>query len=250
MHRNVFRALAFSLLALAGNLAPCRPAEAQGFSSVSNLPAAAAPSVKPTTPGTAAPTSHATETAGTSQNSAPIAQVASVGSAAAPGAAPTLASIAPGGSGKYYGGSNTPFEPADKVLVVKHERMLYLMHGERTVGTYPVKLGLNPYGHKQQEGDFRTPEGKYELTRRNPRSEFFLAIQLSYPNREDEAVARENRTRPGGLIMIHGQPNVPRRPAEFYATRDWTDGCIALSNADMVDVWLRTSVGIPIEIRP
>jgi len=113
-----------------------------------------------------------------------------------------------------------------------------------------VKLGLNPYGHKQQEGDFRTPEGRYQLMRRNSRSEFFLAIQLSYPNQEDEAVAHENGWRPGGAIMIHGQPNVPRRPAEFYATRDWTDGCIALSNSDMVDVWLRTTIGVPIEIRP
>ena len=250
MHRNVSGAFLFALLAVAGHLGPCRSAEAQGFSSVSSQPASASAAAAPTAPSTAASTSQA-GTAGTAQTaSAPIAQVASVGSAAAPGGAPTLASIAPGGSGKYYGGSSSPFEPADRVLVVKHERILYLLHGGRVVGTYPVKLGLNPYGHKQQEGDFRTPEGKYELSRRNSRSEFFLAIQLSYPNREDEAVARENGYRPGGLIMIHGQPNVPRRPAEFYATRDWTDGCIALSNADMVDVWLRTSVGIPIEIRP
>ena len=73
---------------------------------------------------------------------------------------------------------------------------------------------------------------------------------MSYPNREDAAWAKENGWSPGGLIMIHGQPNVPKRPAEFYASRDWTDGCIALTNADMVDVWLRTSVGLPIEIRP
>ena len=85
---------------------------------------------------------------------------------------------------------------------------------------------------------------------RNPRSEFFLSIKISYPNREDAAVASEAGFSPGGLIMIHGQPNVPKRSAEHYATRDWTDGCIALSNADMVDVWMRTTVGIPIEIRP
>ena len=84
---------------------------------------------------------------------------------------------------------------------------------------------------------------------RNPKSEFFLSIKISYPNREDVAVAHESGHAPGGLIMIHGQPNEPKRPLEHYATRDWTDGCIALSNADMVDVWLRTTAGIPIEIR-
>ena len=84
---------------------------------------------------------------------------------------------------------------------------------------------------------------------RNPKSEFFLSIKISYPNREDAAVAHESGFAPGGLIMIHGQPNEPKRPLQHYATRDWTDGCIALSNADMVDVWLRTTTGIPIEIR-
>ena len=86
--------------------------------------------------------------------------------------------------------------------------------------------------------------------RRNARSEFFLSVEVSYPNDADRARASAEGLRPGGLIMIHGQPNVPRKPPEYYATRDWTDGCIALSNADMVDVWMRTTVGIPIEIRP
>ena len=139
---------------------------------------------------------------------------------------------------------------AEKVVVIKHERVLQLLRRGRVVAEYPIKLGLNPYGHKQREGDFRTPEGKYELVARNPQSDFFLSIKISYPNREDAAVANENGHAPGGLIMIHGQPNVPKRPAAHYASRDWTDGCIALSNADMVDVWMRTTVGIPIEIRP
>jgi murein L,D-transpeptidase YafK len=139
---------------------------------------------------------------------------------------------------------------ADSVLVDKSDRRLYLLKQGKVIAEYPIKLGLNPYGHKQQEGDFRTPEGRYTLTRRNARSDFFLAIQVSYPNREDAAWAKENGWNPGGQIMIHGQPNVPKRPAEYYATRDWTDGCIALSNADMVDVWLRTTAGTPIEIRP
>jgi murein L,D-transpeptidase YafK len=150
----------------------------------------------------------------------------------------------------FGAGSSTSFEMAEKVVVSKSERTLYLMRRGRIIKQYPIKLGLNPYGHKQREGDFRTPEGKYELVARNPRSEFFLSIKISYPNREDAAVARESGFPPGGLIMLHGQPNVPKRPPEHYATRDWTDGCIALSNEDMVDVWMRTTVGIPIEITP
>jgi murein L,D-transpeptidase YafK len=86
--------------------------------------------------------------------------------------------------------------------------------------------------------------------RRNPRSDFFLSIQVSYPSDEDLHRARNSGARPGGLIMIHGEPNVPRKPADYYARNDWTDGCIAVSNSDMVDIWLRTQAGIPIEIRP
>ena len=113
-----------------------------------------------------------------------------------------------------------------------------------------IKLGLNPFGHKQREGDFRTPEGRYELVRRNPSSRFFLSIGISYPNREDRAVASEAGYPPGGLIMIHGQPNEPKKPPAYYASKDWTDGCIAVSNADMIDIWNRAPLGIPIEITP
>jgi murein L,D-transpeptidase YafK len=165
------------------------------------------------------------------------------------GGAPSLPAP-PAASANYGAGSASAFEMAEKVVVIKHERVLRLYRRGRVIAEYPIKLGLNPYGHKRREGDFRTPEGKYELVARNPQSEFFLSIKISYPNREDAAVASENGHAPGGLIMIHGQPNEPKKPPKHYATKDWTDGCIALSNADMVDVWLRTSTGIPIEIRP
>jgi len=127
---------------------------------------------------------------------------------------------------------------------------MYLLRSEHIIAEYPVKLGLNPSGHKEREGDFRTPEGKYQLVRRNPRSDYFLALEVSYPNEADRARARARGVPPGGLIMIHGQPNVPRKPAGYYARNDWTNGCIAVSNSDMVDIWLRTPVGVPIEIRP
>jgi murein L,D-transpeptidase YafK len=139
---------------------------------------------------------------------------------------------------------------ADRVVVHKAARRLALYNGSRLLGEYKVALGLSPVGQKEREHDFRTPEGRYFLARRNTRSDFFLSIQVSYPNKEDELRARKNRWPPGGSIMIHGLPNAPKHPATYYATNDWTDGCIALSNSDMVEVWLRTQDNIPIDIYP
>jgi lipoprotein-anchoring transpeptidase ErfK/SrfK len=144
----------------------------------------------------------------------------------------------------------TRLEAADRIVVKKSERRLYLLQSDRVLREYPVRLGLNPYGPKQREGDFRTPEGVYTLSRRNTSSDFFLSLEVSYPNEADRDRARRSGVSPGGLIMIHGQPNVPRKSPEYYASNDWTDGCIAVSNSDMVDIWLRTSVGTPIEIQP
>jgi murein L,D-transpeptidase YafK len=139
---------------------------------------------------------------------------------------------------------------ADSVLVRKGERKLYLLRDGQVLRTYKIALGLQPEGHKVVEGDFRTPEGKYLLNRRNPNSEYFLSIQISYPNEQDVARARKLGARPGGAIMIHGQPNVPRKPRDYYDNVDWTEGCIALSNSDMVELWLMTPPDTPIEILP
>jgi murein L,D-transpeptidase YafK len=139
---------------------------------------------------------------------------------------------------------------ADRVVVYKAAHKLYLYQGERLLGEYRVALGLNPHGQKEREHDFRTPEGHYNLARRNTRSDFFLSIQVSYPNKDDERRAQKNGWAPGGAIMIHGLPNAPRHAPAYYSTTDWTDGCIALSNADMVEVWMRTQDNIPIDIFP
>jgi len=139
---------------------------------------------------------------------------------------------------------------ADSVVVRKGERRLYLMRGGAVLRSFKVALGLRPDGHKQFEGDYRTPEGKYRLVRRNPNSEYFLSIQISYPNDDDVARARKQGVRPGGAIMIHGQPNLPTRSRDYYSTVDWTEGCIAVSNSDMVEIWLMTPADTPIEIRP
>jgi murein L,D-transpeptidase YafK len=139
---------------------------------------------------------------------------------------------------------------ADRVLVRKSERRLYLMRNGDVLRAYRVALGLNPGGHKERSGDFRTPEGSYRLTRRNARSDFFLSIQVSYPNDQDIRHARRNGWPPGGSIMIHGLPNDPRHGPDYYATQDWTDGCIAVTNADMVEIWMMTTDNVPIVIEP
>jgi murein L,D-transpeptidase YafK len=139
---------------------------------------------------------------------------------------------------------------ADRVLVRKAERRLYLMRGNDVLRAYRVALGLNPGGPKERAGDFRTPEGSYRLTRRNTRSDFILSIQVSYPNDIDMRNARRNGWQPGGSIMIHGLPNDPRHAPDYYATQDWTDGCIAVTNADMVEIWMMTSDNVRIDIEP
>jgi murein L,D-transpeptidase YafK len=138
---------------------------------------------------------------------------------------------------------------ATHVVVRKAERRLELLRGTEVLRSYHVSLGLAPEGHKERTGDFRTPEGRYLLTRRNPRSDFFLSIQVSYPNPKDVKNARRNGWDPGGSIMIHGLPNRLKREPDYYS-RDWTDGCIAVSNSDMVEIWLLTHDNTPIEILP
>ncbi len=139
---------------------------------------------------------------------------------------------------------------ADRVVVRKSQRRLYLMHGGTVLRSYRVALGLHPYGQKERSGDFRTPEGRYLLTRRNPRSDYFLSIQVSYPNRVDVARAHRRHWDAGGSIMIHGLPNQLSRSPEYYDKVDWTDGCIAVSNADMIEIWLMTAENTPIDILP
>lgn len=139
---------------------------------------------------------------------------------------------------------------ADRVVVEKSERKLYLYSGDMVLAEYDVALGKSPKGDKQREGDQRTPEGAYYLTNRRIDSDFFMSIQISYPDPQDAAAARSRGMDPGGQIMLHGQPNVPRRSAAYYRSNDWTDGCIAVSNAAMVDIWELTAHQTPITILP
>jgi murein L,D-transpeptidase YafK len=142
------------------------------------------------------------------------------------------------------------FPLADSVLVDKSARKLYLLQDDEAIRTFDIALGIRPVGDKQHEGDFRTPEGRYRLDLRNPDSEYFLSIRVSYPNGQDIREARARGVDPGGAIMIHGQPNEPTRSETYYRTQDWTNGCIAVSNSDMIDIWLMTGDNTPIEILP
>jgi murein L,D-transpeptidase YafK len=133
---------------------------------------------------------------------------------------------------------------ANHVVVSKSNRVLALMNGADTLKKYKVHLGFAPEGHKQRSGDGRTPEGRYYIDRRNPRSEFYLSLGVSYPNAVDLARARAMGVRPGGDIFIHGGP---RREADRRKA-DWTAGCIAVSDIEMEEIWSMVPTGIPITI--
>jgi murein L,D-transpeptidase YafK len=138
----------------------------------------------------------------------------------------------------------------DRVVVHKGQRRLDLMQGGNVVRSYHIALGLNPTGQKERSGDFRTPEGDYRLDRRNSRSDYFLSIKVSYPNEADLRRARARHWQTGGSIMIHGLPNLLKHDVDYYQRTDWTDGCIAVSNADMVEIWMLTPDNAPIDILP
>ncbi|MGD9387042.1 MAG: L,D-transpeptidase family protein [Gammaproteobacteria bacterium] len=142
------------------------------------------------------------------------------------------------------------FPMADEIVVLKSERRLELRRAGEVMRSFPIALGGNPEGHKAEEGDQRTPEGRYLIDGRNPNSAFFLALRVSYPNGEDLRQARERGVDPGNNIMIHGLPNEPAHPSRRYLQSDWTDGCIAVSNAAMIDIWLSVDDGTPITILP
>ena len=142
------------------------------------------------------------------------------------------------------------FPVAEKVVVEKEKRKLHLIKGDQIFRTFDIALGFVPVGDKEAEGDNKTPEGTYTLDIRNPDSDYFLSIHISYPNSGDWRIAKAKGVSPGGQIMIHGQPNTPTYSVSYYRKRDWTNGCIAVSNSDMIDIWLMTPNDIPIEIRP
>ena len=140
----------------------------------------------------------------------------------------------------------------DSITVDKSLRRLYLIKDGKTVRAYKIALGLAPEGRKLKEGDYRTPEGQYYISVRKADSSFMLALQVSYPNEADRARAALADVPAGGLIMVHGRPIRPNhgRDRSYYSSRDWTDGCISVSNSAMLEIWMMTRIGTPITIKP
>ena len=144
--------------------------------------------------------------------------------------------------GKSHGTYSGP--KVTRVIVDKDERKMYLMHGLYKLREYDVGLGFAPIGDKVQEGDGKTPEGDYVIDRRNPQSQFYLSLGISYPNEKDIAEAKALGVDPGGDIFIHGRPK--RYQSDLI---DWTLGCIAVTNREMREVYTMVETGTPITIR-
>lgn len=151
-------------------------------------------------------------------------------------------------------GSGTPpdmaaaDEQADKILVIKSARQMQLLRAGEVIRSYDISLGAAPEGHKQFEGDERTPTGRYKIDWRNPNSIAHLSLHISYPNATDQAAAEAVARDPGGNIMIHGLPNGWGLLGTLHLMWDWTDGCIAVTNTEMREIWSLVPNGTPITI--
>lgn len=144
----------------------------------------------------------------------------------------------------------TPVTRVDRVVVYKHEHRLVLLSRGKELRSYRVALGGEPIGPKTRQGDHRTPEGSYVLDSRNANSHFYKAFHVSYPNPMDIAAARKLGVSPGGDIMLHGLAKEYAFVGKTQALHDWTDGCVAVSNEEMDEIWKLVRVGTPIEIKP
>ena len=146
-------------------------------------------------------------------------------------------------------GADQPIH-ADRVLVLKKERTLELLSHGRVIRSYKVALGGNPVGPKTRQGDHKTPEGTYVLDSRNAHSQFHKSIHISYPGPRDRAAARAKGVFPGGDVFVHGLPNGYAWVGESHRLKDWTDGCIAVTDKEIDEIWAAVENGTPIEIRP
>src|SRR6476659_8918582 len=145
--------------------------------------------------------------------------------------------------------ASTPTQ-ADKIVIVKSARTMTLLSGANVLKTYKVALGTVPVGPKRVEGDHKTPEGSYVIDAKNAHSRFHLALHISYPSAADTETARKLGSRPGGAIMIHGLASSFAYLGPLHRQTDWTDGCIAVTNAEIEEIWRLVPVGTRVEIRP
>lgn len=153
---------------------------------------------------------------------------------------PTTPAADPGG----------PVPIADSIVIEKKARRLTLFHHGRPIRSYLVALGANPVGAKQFAGDRRTPEGLFSIDGKNEKSDFHLALHISYPDSAHTARAQALGLSPGGGILIHGLPNNRGATGAFHRTVDWTDGCIAVTDEEIEGLWSAVMVGTPVQIKP
>src|SRR5262249_17769167 len=138
----------------------------------------------------------------------------------------------------------------EKIVIVKSTRTMTLLSHDGVVRTYKVALGTEPVGAKRKHGNHKTPEGSYVIDARNPHSQFHLSLHRSYPNPADRQRARKLGISPGGDIMIHGLMPQYAWMGPRHRQHDWTDGCIAVTNAEIEEIWKLVPVGTKVEIRP
>jgi murein L,D-transpeptidase YafK len=139
---------------------------------------------------------------------------------------------------------------ADRILVEKAERRLTLLRKDEVLKIYEIALGPSPEGPKEREGDGKTPEGIYRISGRNPNSRYHRSLRISYPGPQDVARAKAAGVSPGGDIMIHGLMNGLGWIGSFHTSSDWTEGCIAVTNQEIEEIWRVVRDGTPVEIRP
>jgi murein L,D-transpeptidase YafK len=139
---------------------------------------------------------------------------------------------------------------ADKIVIFKSAHSMTLLSGGKVLKTYKVALGSVPVGPKRVEGDHKTPEGDYRIDEKNSHSQFHLSLHISYPSAADQQRARRLGSRPGGAIMIHGLARPFAYLGPLNRQTDWTDGCVAVTNAEIEEIWKLVPVGTRVEIRP
>lgn len=166
---------------------------------------------------------------------------------------PNLAPIHPALSAQEIEEINKT-KPVTTIEVFKQQWQLKLKHHDQIIRSYPFRLGFNPMGHKQFEGDGKTPEGTYTIDWRNPQSAYYKSLHISYPNPNDLTYAKQRQKSAGGDVMIHGTVPTPATafPASstYMPRKDWTLGCIAVTNADMDEIWQLVKNGTQIIIHP
>jgi murein L,D-transpeptidase YafK len=143
-----------------------------------------------------------------------------------------------------------PLAKADRIVVEKSARTMTLMRDGKVLKTYKVALSREPVGAKEREGDHKVPEGEYVIDSKNPHSRFHLALHISYPNAVDKERARKLGVKPGGNIEIHGLDSKYAWVGSLQRQVDWTDGCIAVTNSEIDEIWPLVAVQTPVEIRP